>query len=476
MKIWEKIKEKPLLYILTISLVIRVLFLLVDYPLWWDSHVYVNMGKYIFSGGELGIWESFRPLTHPFLLGIFWKLGLDPIVMGKILDTIFSLTAIFLTYKISDKIFNKKIAIFASLIFSFTPVFILMNGLILTEPLAITLGLLGIWFVIKEANMPNLFLSGLFLGLSFMTKFPQGILFGAVGLVLLVKKEKIFLKLRNLLVYSLGFLMVVIPFLIFNFQRYGDYFAPFTAGSWIVTTATWLYDTGFFFYFTNFFIQTPIYLFFFWYLYHFIKLKRWKNYSKLLIILIPVLVLAYFLYVPRKEVRYLTTILPFMAMVVAYSLSYFHQKIKQHPKPVITAKAFVILCIIFTLLPLPHQLHIERAPTFDREIKTIVADKNITGIILTSDPSLVSAVDLPIVTLDDMDFAPQIYEREKKNFALLFINYCDFNCPPQDNGCQESRETLLLEIHQENDEIFSKQFKFENSDRICTYKIYLPKQ
>jgi len=476
MKIWEKIKQRPLLYVLLLSLVLRIIFLFVDYPLWWDSYVYVNMGKYIFSAGKLGIWESFRPLIHPFILGIFWKLGLTPLIWGKILDTVFSLMAIYLTYKIAEKIFNRKIAVITSLTFSLTPAFILINGLILTEPLAITLGLLGVWFALNRISSPKIFLAGFFLGLSFMTKFPQGILFGAVGLALLLQKDKWRQKIKILFFYTLGFSLTVIPYLLLNHHLYGNAFTPFTAGSWIVTTATWLYGSGIFFYFTHFFLQTPIYLFFFWYLYHFSKTKGWHDYRKLIIVLIPVLTIAYFLYVPRKEIRYLTTILPFMVMTVAYALNHFYTKIKHHPQPVITAKAFIILCTIFILVPLPHQLQIERAPTFDNELKSIVSEKNITGLILTSDPALVSIVDLPLVTLDNMDFAPQIFEREKHNYDLLFINYCDFNCPPNDETCQKAREDLLLKMHDSNEELFSKQFKFNNTGRICTYKVYLPKQ
>ena len=106
-KIRGKVKAHPLLSILFLSLIVRIVYLSINWPLWWDAHIYIGMGKYIFSSGQIGIWESFRPLIHPTIIGAIWKLGLNPIVWGKMLDLIFSLTAIFLLYKINEKVFRR---------------------------------------------------------------------------------------------------------------------------------------------------------------------------------------------------------------------------------------------------------------------------------------------------------------------------------------------------------------------------------
>ena len=103
-----KVKEYPLLSILFLSIIIRIIYLSINWPLWWDAHVYIGMGKYIFSSGQMGIWESFRPLIHPTIIGVLWKIGLNPIAWGKCLDLIFSITAVLLLYKINFKLFNKN--------------------------------------------------------------------------------------------------------------------------------------------------------------------------------------------------------------------------------------------------------------------------------------------------------------------------------------------------------------------------------
>ena len=79
-KFVDYFKAYPLWWILGLSLIVRIIYLLINYPLWWDSYVYIGMGKYIFSGGKIGMWESFRPLIHPLILGVLWKLKLDVII------------------------------------------------------------------------------------------------------------------------------------------------------------------------------------------------------------------------------------------------------------------------------------------------------------------------------------------------------------------------------------------------------------
>ena len=80
-----------------------------------------NMGKYIYSFGETGLYEASRPLIWPLLLGFFWKLGLDVIFFGKLMVLLFGAGIIIFTYLIADEIFNKKIALIVAFMLSFFP-------------------------------------------------------------------------------------------------------------------------------------------------------------------------------------------------------------------------------------------------------------------------------------------------------------------------------------------------------------------
>ncbi len=473
--IFEKVlgyfKSQPIVLILFLSVLIRLLYLLIKYPLWWDAYVYIGIGKYIYSGGEIGIWESFRPLIHPLILGAFWKLGLSPIFFGKLLDIIFSLADIYLLYLIGRKIFDEKTALLGALLFSLTPIFIMFSGLVLTEPLAIFFGLLGIYLLVQkdEINRGNLFFSGVFLALSFLTKFPQGILFGAVLLALLFKKENLLQKVNSLFFFGLGFGIAVTPYLWFNYHSYYHWYEPFVSASEIVATVTWKYASGYYYYFREFFVKNVIYLFFFGYFYYFFKEKHWKDYSKLILVFSGLLILFYFwIEVPRKEVRYLVTALPFISLLTVYTLIRIYEYLKTSNRQVIKPKAFVILGVILALIHLPAGIYFEVPPSFEKELADTVEKYNLSGRILTSDPAFVAALDNPIVLLSGMEYAPQIYKEYHDDYDILFLNDCDLLCDAKDSKCLEKREELLKVIFSENEEIHGKDFKN------CSYKILLP--
>jgi len=106
--------HKVFLLIFFVFFIIKVYSLFVAHDIWWDSSVYVGMGKYIYSSGEVGSWESSRPLVWPLILGFFWEIGLDPVLFGKLLVIVFSLGVLLLTYLIALHIFNRKVAIISS--------------------------------------------------------------------------------------------------------------------------------------------------------------------------------------------------------------------------------------------------------------------------------------------------------------------------------------------------------------------------
>ncbi|MBI4983106.1 glycosyltransferase family 39 protein [Candidatus Woesearchaeota archaeon] len=468
----RRLKSNPLLLILSITVLSRLIYLCWDYPLWWDSHIYIGLGKYIFSAGEAGIWEPFRPLVHPFILGLLWKLNLNVIIIGKIMDIIFSTFSVFLVYRITQKIYGQNTAIFSSILLSLTPVFIMFTGLILTEPLALFLGLLGAYYFFKEPSQKNLFLGGLFGGLSFLTKFPMGILFLAMISAILISKKTPMSPASNcyrILFLTLGFLTPLIPYLILNYFLYQDIFLPFVVGSWIVTTATWFYGSGWTYYFDHFFLGNVLYLLFLPAVILFLKRKEWQDYRRSTLFLASILILAYFWYLPRKETRYLVLALPSMAILTGEFISYLYSKTKARQKQVLKPLAFVVLFGILLLFPLPLSLDMERPPTFEKEVSQVIKVHNIDGEVLTSDPAFVSFLNQPIVTLDGMGFSTRIYEQQKGKYQLIFLNHCYLACPPEDTNCLTQKKQFLSRIYSENTLEFTTSFKN------CTYAILLPK-
>ncbi len=469
------IREKPLWSILITALLLRLGYLALSYPLWWDSHVYLSMGKFMFSGGEMGMWEPFRPLVHPLLLGAIWKTGLNTVIIGKMLDLIFSLASIFLVYRITERIYSPRAAAIAGIACATAPVFIQFTGLILTEPLAILFGLLGIYFFIRGKSSLKLYLSGIFLGLSFLTKFPMGMLFGTAVLAIFLSKntalEESTLKHKIIItaVITFGFLTIVVPYLIFNYTLYRNMFYPFISGSWIITTSTWKYGSGWSYYLSEFFLINPLFLLILPAVIWWARNKEWNNNRKSVNILASILILAYFWQLERKEVRYLVLALPFLSIVIGGYLEELYHFMVMRTKRILKPTGFWMLIIILLLLPLPDGLNLDRPPLFEKEIREIVTLQNITGMVLTSDPAFVSFLENPVLTLDGMDFASIIYARQRGRYSLLFIGDCDLDCPPQDKACYTRKRQLLEQIQLENNVEFTSQYKN------CTYMVFTPK-
>ena len=47
--------RRDIVAVLIGSLLMRAFFLLEEHPIWWDGAVYIGMGKYIASFGEMGL-------------------------------------------------------------------------------------------------------------------------------------------------------------------------------------------------------------------------------------------------------------------------------------------------------------------------------------------------------------------------------------------------------------------------------------
>ena len=90
---------KGIIAIILFFIAANILFLRFYNEIWWDSAVYIGMGKHIYSLGKSGLWEESRPLILPLILGLGWKLGLNVVYFGRAISLIFSAITIFLTYR-----------------------------------------------------------------------------------------------------------------------------------------------------------------------------------------------------------------------------------------------------------------------------------------------------------------------------------------------------------------------------------------
>ncbi len=508
-------REKVLVFILALALLLRLFQLSRSPELWWDSYVYIAMSKYLFSGGVAGFWEVFRAVLWPLFLGIFWWLGLPILPVAQFFDLLFSLASVFLVYLIGLRLGDKRSALLAAFIFGTVPLFIQYVGLALTEAFAMFLGLLGVYLFVlgleKEEKKSRdwssrrryFALSGVFFGLAFLAKFPQGLLLAAALSVLALRdfgpswrtwkhwKEKVFACFE----VGIPFVFVTAPFFILSYHFYGHPLEALRTGSWIVGTGLWLYETSWLFYMKDFFLRYFVFLFFYPALFYFFwnggwKVRTAKKQGRFFLFFMVLISLAYFSFaVARKEYRYMTFLLPFLSLICAQYILVLYQHFSAQKKPLLRAFSFlavVLAAILFSQVQIYDSILSEEGAGFGHGENFAYFVEYIQGFeddlpLIASNPSIVVFVDNPLYPTGDISLAPGVYEWKKEDYEFIFLDSCDFSCPEGDLSCLSEIEAFFSLVAEENTlvqrervvkQTFEKGEFVKGAEQSCTLSLF----
>ena len=232
MDIKEQIsRNKELTAIISFYLAAQLylLTLVWDQPLTWDASIYAAMGQYIYTLGEIGMWEIFRPILMPFILGLFHLLGIPMHGYPHLLMVIISTLGLVAIYKFIAEDFSKDTAIYTVGIVASSSLYIFNGGLIRTELVS---AILIVWSIYLLNNQKQ-YLSGFTASLAFLTRFPSALIgiSNAIANTLPHLKNKelkqIFAKNTKL---TLGFTLLAGIFFIASQIKYGNFLDPIIRG------------------------------------------------------------------------------------------------------------------------------------------------------------------------------------------------------------------------------------------------------
>ncbi|MFH1440124.1 MAG: hypothetical protein ABIG89_06145 [Candidatus Woesearchaeota archaeon] len=489
-----KPKKKELWYnkvnwlyvILGIYIIIYLTHLLIRYHfVLWDEAVYVGIGKYIFSSGNIGLWEDIRPLGLSVLLGLAWKLKLNPIIAGRFIELMFSIGSIFLVFKISELIFrtdsNKNtIAILSTIIYAITPLFFYNSLRLMTGIPSTFFVLSAVYVFLKRRYM----LAGLFSSLAFIFRYPNGLIvvciLSAIFIEYLLKeKDKTTLKqiANTSFQYIIGLLPLIITLFIFNYFRYKSILYPLlkasTHGGNLVHAVQDIL-LNIFYYLFNLFIQNHLLIFSLLGLY--LSFRYIKKNNKTTIICVSLIIyLVYFTYTTNKQPRFALSFLPFAAILAGYGLYKLFRwfnSIKINSKSIQLKKSYnnnnnnskwlrtlpIILLVMFTLYSVSLSLNKDyfKFNSFPSEKPAIVDeyyrffDNYKKNIILTADPVHIAYSDIKMIPyyysveeampiLNTWLDTPELRQQVK---AIVFI-HGPFVC--FDTVCEEQLRPALFE-------------------------------
>jgi hypothetical protein len=224
------LKEKKYLAAILISaFAIKIIFAFtLDTEIRSDSLVYhtlanniITLGEYSFEGKPTAIIASGYPL---FLSGIYYAFGTEQFYVKLIQAFIEIFTGLFF-FLISRFFFNVRYSLISLLIFVFLPSNLLYSQTILTEPLFGLLSSIILYFCLKEKFDKKILFLGVVWGCAVLVRSSFAISVFLLPVFLFIYRRQLFegFKRKRLkrviqysLLFSLGLLLVISPWLIRN--------------------------------------------------------------------------------------------------------------------------------------------------------------------------------------------------------------------------------------------------------------------
>lgn len=437
-------EDKWILFIISIFFLLS--FLSFNSNIWWDSATYIGMGKFLFGQG--GFWEPSRPLVWPLFLGAVWKVG-NVIVFGKVLGMLFGAGCVYLTYMIGREIFDKRVALVSALFLAFIPAFFFFSSRMLSGVPSLFFMLLSVYFFINK----RYFLTGLFAGIAFLTRFLELFAFFVILALFLVhfRKEKNFLM--NLFYIFIGFLAVVVPYLIFNYFIYGNIFYPFDMQLFLTKKTGSMYHGPFWFYFVNLFRENILLVFA---LFGIVLVFKKQDYKKFTILFSFLVFFTFFTFIAQKEVRFMLLFLPHLCILASYGIFSVFNKIKN--KKIV----FSLFLLLFLVWIGQTAYYIKYISAW--EVNPYAVFQNYLGEakedIWISNPIFAVYSDEKI---DELMYHPTfnhdkfIYLKDNLNNAgNVLINTCDLYCEPYNEFCEIDKAELVELLKNNLEIVFSK--------------------
>jgi len=472
MKLIKFFRENKPFFIILLVFVLFYFLLLIKFDqlndVWWDAAAYIGMGKYIFSGGQIGFFEYGKSALLPLILGLFWKCGLDVVFWGKILIFLSAIFSIFFLYLITKDFFTNKTGILACIILSSNVLFFLFVFRIYTEILSILFFLASLFFMIKfskEDKKILLILCALFCILAFLVKYTNvfGIIILEIFLIYHEIKKK---RIINIFIFNLFLLVFILPYLIVNyyfgkdilylFKVYQNSFKDQIGKLYglksfpgiprlIFKNTDWLYFKSILYLF-NFILP-----FLFYGIYLLFRDRKNKDYFKrILLIFIPAMIIFIFFEINSlKQERYLLPIFPLIAILIA------HGMLKSKISPKIKLGLLFCYLLISLCLAIPfitNQDERSYSTFFSNPYENLTCQR-----VATSDPRVILNDNIVKIVIPY-----EIYDKTWTNATIVQSNPdCIYYY-----SCYENGTTILHNILELN----YSTFKLKNNGR-CIYAI-----
>jgi 4-amino-4-deoxy-L-arabinose transferase-like glycosyltransferase len=310
-------------------------------PLQWDEVVHLNDGALLLRGAHEQLNYFYPPLFDGVTMVFFKVLGVS-VLSGRLVSVTFSLLSLWVVFELAYRMYDGKTALTASILLGIFPGYFWLSRVAMIETMLVfffTASMLFFFSWLRKPQNKMLVLSGLALGLGFLTKYQM--LIAAVVMIasiLLLARDRLKLRFSRFTLLIITAIAVVTPWIIISYNAYASemlnnwayalqvgnpekslYSARFPLPVFYLIEMTWPYND-----------VHPISLLIYIVSLLGLGLFAWrrKREDKFLLAWF-IVVFVFFTLIPNKHWRYVLPLFPVLAISAASFIFFFYEKTKR---------------------------------------------------------------------------------------------------------------------------------------------------
>jgi len=198
---------------------------LANAPLHWDEVVHLNDGILLLRGNYSQISTFYPPLFDVATVIFFKVLGVS-VLSGRLVSATFSILSLWAVFELAYSMYSGKTALISSVLLAIMPGYLWLSRMAMTETMLVfffTASLLFFFKWLQNQQNKMLVLSGLMLGLGFLTKY-QAIIAAVIMIasILLLAKGHFKLRFTKFTLLVITVVAVAIPWIFVSYQAYAS--------------------------------------------------------------------------------------------------------------------------------------------------------------------------------------------------------------------------------------------------------------
>ena len=311
---------------------------LANAPIQWDEAIHLNNGLFLLRGEYTAFNSFYPPLFDAATMGFFKVLGVT-VLSARLVSVTFSLLSLLAVFELAYSMYGAKTALIASILLGLFPGYFWLSRVAMIETMLVffvTASLLFFFSWLRNRQDKMLVLSGLALGLGFLTKY-QMLIAGVimVASMLLLARDHLKVKLSKITLLIITAIAVAIPWFLISY----DVYASKLLDEWVYALQMGNPEKSFYsvryplpmFYFIEmtwpYCDVHPISLFLYIISLLGLGLFAWrrKKEDRLLLIWF-IVVFVFFTLIPNKHWRYVLPLFPALAISAASFIFFFYEK------------------------------------------------------------------------------------------------------------------------------------------------------